>query len=431
MKVKLPIIGQVRTGKDSLVTEVVKEVAAKEKLMDVMGGLLQFSPTTLSNYKSVSDKILKANTGWVYRNNDAIAQEVSKVEFELYTIGLSGGEIVFNEVASHPLLDLLDRPNKETSKSEFFYTAQSHKKLIGDCYILKIKTGGKVTDLRILPADKVTLKLQTPTADDPTVIKSYIYKDTIDGEQIEKTYEPEEIIPIKKPNPNNQFRGLGTVEALADTIDLDNLTTEVMKSYLKNGAIHNFALTTESKITDEQLKRLKAELKSALSGPSNAFSAPILGGGLKPVDISYSNKEQQLLDQLSWYRDKIMIGFGNTPASIGIVEDVNRANAEATIAGWLRNTVKPDMGAIVNALNIYLVPEFGENLVLGYCDPVPDDRSDDVEEVKALYPAGVMTLNEARSAVDLDEMKEGGDEFYSAPAPVNYMNPEVNNENQD
>lgn len=419
MKVKLPIIGQVKTGKDAEQDKAINQVPIKDKFFDILGGLLEFSPTTLSNYKSVSDKILKANTGWVYRNNDAIAQEVSKMEFELYAIGVSGGEIVYNEINEHPLLDLLDRPNDETTATEFFYMVQSHKKLMGDAFILKLRGNGVISDLRILPADKVTLNLQAPTEADPTVILSYLYKDTIDGNQIQVTYQPEDIIPIKKPNPNNQFRGLGAVEALAETIDLDNLTTEIMKSYLKNGAIHNFALTTDAKITDEQLKRLKAELKSTIGGVSNAFSAPILGGGLKPVDISYSNKEQQLLDQLEWYRDKIMYGFGNTKASLGMIDDVNRASHEGSIIEWQRNTIKPDMQAIVDALNIYLVPEFGENLVLGFCDPVPEDRSDDIAEVQALYPISVITLNEARELADLDPLEGGtGDQVYQKPAPI-------------
>ncbi len=150
----------------------------------------------------------------------------------------------------------------------------------------------------------------------------------------------------------------------------------------------------------------------------------ILGGGLKPVDISYSNKDMEFLAQLEWYRDKIMYGFGNTKASLGMIDDVNRASHEGSIIEWQRNTVKPDMESIVNTLNEFLVPEFGTNLVLGFCDPVPEDRSDDIDEITKLYPIGLLTLDEARGMADLDPVgtAKGGDEFYSKPAPV-MMNP--------
>jgi HK97 family phage portal protein len=415
MKLKLPIIGSVLTGTDTADIVKTKFLAG----VDVLGGLLQFAPNTLSSEKSISTKILQANKGWVYRNNDTIAQEVSKMEFELYTVGLSAGEIVYNEVQSHPLLDLLDKPNAETVKSDALYIIQSHKKLSGDAFWLKIRNGAQIIGLRSLPPDKIILNLQPPTPEDPTVIMSYHYQDVIDGKKIDVVYDPKDIIHFKKPNPSNPFRGYGAVEALADTIDLDNLTTETTLNFFKNGAINNFVLSTDNKVTDDQLKRLRAEMRASYGGASNAYKTMILGGGLKPVDISFSNKDQEFLGQLAWYRDKIMIGFGNTKASMGMVDDVNRASYEGSIIGWQRNTVKPDMEAIVNTLNEFLVPEFGQNLVLGFVDPVPEDRSDDVAEAKDLYPAGVLTLNEARELVGLDEMEDGtGDEVYQKPAPI-------------
>jgi HK97 family phage portal protein len=417
MKIKLPILGQVLTGSDT--TTTVKEVQAKTKFFDLLGGLLQFSPNQLSSEKSVSTKIMEANKGWVYRNNDAIAQEVSKIEFELYTVGLSNGEIVYNEIESHPLLDLLDKPNEEIVKSDAIYLLQSHKKLTGNAFWLKIRNGRQVVSLRSLPPDKITLKLRDPTPADPTVVIGYNYQDTINGDNIDITYPTDDVIHFKKPNPKNQFMGIGAVEALAETIDLDNLTTETTKRFFTNGAISNFVLSTEAKVTDDQLRRLQAEMRSTYAGATNAYKTMILGGGLKPVDISYSNKDQEFLGQLEWYRDKIMYGFGNTKASLGMIDDVNRASHEGSIIEWQRNTVKPDMEAIVNTLNEYLVPEFGDDLVLGYCDPVPEDRADDITEVKDLYPIGILTLDEARGMVDLDPIEgEGGDQFYQKPAPV-------------
>ena len=427
MKINIPVIGTIRTGKDATVVDVVNDITPletprtpkkSEKMVNgILGSTLDLTPNRLSSETTISNKLLQANKGWVYRNNDAIAQEVSKIEFELYTIGISGGEIVYNEVKNHPLLDLLDRPNEETTKTDAIYTIQSHKKLSGDAFWLKIRNGSQIIALRQLPPDKITLDLQTPTAQDPTIIKGYKYNDVINGERVEAYYDPRDIIHFKKPNPNNPFRGYGAVEALSETIDLDNLTTETTKRFFLNGAITNFVLSTESKVTDEQLKRLKAEMRASNAGVSNAYKALILGGGLKPVDVSYTNREMEFLGQLEWYRDKIMYGFGNTKASLGMIDDVNRASHEGSIIEWQRNTIKPDMEAIVNTLNQYLVPEFGSNLVLGFCDPVPEDRADDITEVKDLYPIGIITQNEAREMIELEPV-EGGDEFYSKPDPV-------------
>jgi HK97 family phage portal protein len=409
MIIKLPIIGQVKTGSDADI-KTISAPESKEKLLDIFGGMLDFSSQRLSGETSISTKLLGANKEWVYRNNDVIAQEVSKIDFELYTIGLSGGEIVYNPIETHPLLDLLDKPNAETTGSDIIYTTQSHKKLAGDAFWLKVRNGGQVIAVRQLPPDKVILNLKNPTPEEPTTISSYTYKDIINGEKIVMTYAPEDIIHFKKPNPNNPFRGIGAVESLAETIDLDNLTNLTSKKFFQNGAITNFVLSTDAKIGDDQLTRLKAELKSNYGGANNAFKAMILGGGLKPENISYTNQQIQFMEQLAWYRDKIMVGFGNTKASLGLIDDVNRASHQSSMVSWLRGTVKPDAEAIVNTLNEYLVPEFGTNLVLGFCDPVPQDRTNDIQEAKDLYPIGVVTRNEAREMLDLESV-EGGDEF--------------------
>lgn len=418
------------TGQDStkhVIPAVTNDV--QEKSIDVLGSFLQFSNSTLSNETTVSSKVLLANRGWVYRNNDAIAKEVSKMEFELYTVGISGGEIVYNEVETHPLLDLLDQWNPEITNSDGIYILQSHRKLAGDAFLLKVRKGRQIVALRSLQPDKVELMFKKGTPDNPGVLAGYHYKDSINGETIDIEYSPNDIIHFKIPNPSNPYRGLGAVEALADTIDLDNLTNETTKKFFQNGAITNFVLSTESKINDEQLKRLRAEMRADYGGASKAYKAMILGGGLKPVDISYTNKDMEFLGQLEWYRDKIMYGFGNTKASLGMVDDVNRASHQGSITEWLRNTVKPDMQSIVDTFNEFLVPEYGTNLVLGFCDPVPEDRTDDIAEVKDLYSVGVMTLNEARELIDLDPVPEG-DEF-KAPAPSPLIDPKQDPKEQE
>lgn len=431
MKIKIPIIGKIQTGKDivSDAPSIVKIESPKtEKTYDVLGGFLSFSRAGLSNEKTISSKLLDANKEWVYRNNDVIAQEVSKIQFELYSIGLKDGLIVYTEIQDHKILDLLDKFNSSTTKIDGLYMTQSHKKLTGDAFWLLDKNGNTVENIFVLPPDKIELMLTDPTDSSTDIVSSYKYEDVIDGKKISKEYDSKQIIHFKKPNPKNPFRGYGAVEAIADTIDADNITNETQRNFFDKGAISNFVLTTDNKITQDQLKRIRAELRAMYTGSKNAYTTMIFGNGLKPTDIGFSNKDMQFLDLLTWYRDKIMLGFGNTKASLGIIDDVNRASFQGSYNGWLRSTVRPDMDAIVNTLNEFLVPLYGDNLVLGYKDPIPQDITDDVNESVQLKNAGVMTINEAREKVGLDPVP-GGDIFEplgltSLPNNGNPGNPE-------
>lgn len=411
MKIKLPLIGQIKTGADATEESAptITTIETPKKTYDVLGGLLSFGKTGLSTERTISKKILEANKEWVYRNNDVIAQEVSKMEFELFSINLKAGEIEYTPIEDHPLLDLLDKFNSRTTRTDGLYMTQSHKKLTGDAFWLLSKNGAVIDNIFVLPPDKIELVLADPTDAAADLIKAYLYEDVIDKKKISVTYQINEIIHFKKPNPKNPFRGYGAVEALADTIDADNLTNEVQRNFFDKGAISNFVLTTDNKVTEEQIKRIKAEMR-AYQGARNAFNTMIFGNGIKPSDIGFSNKDMDFLNLLEWYRDKIMIGFGNTKASIGIIDDVNRSSFAESHNSWLRGTIKPDMDAIVNTLNEFLVPLFGENLILGYKDPVPEDATNDIEEASKLKLGGIIQINEARQRVGLEPVV-GGDVF--------------------
>lgn len=437
---QVPIIGpalarrseqRIKRVLDALPKQEISKQA--QKTAGILGGLLDFpGSNNLSSQTTISRKLLQANREWVYLNNDVIAREVSKIDFELYQMGVKDGEIVYNEIESHPLLDLLDRPNAETSKSDAIYIIQSHKKLTGDAFWLKIRKGRTIIALRSLPPDKITLNLQDPSGSDPTVIKNFEYHDVIDGQKIDEIYDPADIIHIKKPHPSNYFRGYGTVEALAETIDTDNLTNLTSKRFFEKGAITNFVLKTDQKITGDQVKRIQSELRQMYTGANNAYRTMILGGGLTPEKLTFSNKDMEFLAQLTWYRDKIMSGFGNTLASLGMLDDVNRATHESSMIEWKRNTIKPDMDSIINALNEFLVPEFGSNLVLGYCDPIPEDRTDDINEATGLFSAGLITRNEGREITGYESV-EGGDVFAASTSYVEEPSgaPELNDETTD
>lgn len=150
---RFQIIGRALRGEPYKIVEK----ATTEKFI---GSFVDFlRPTGLSSETKVSSKVLQANKGWVYRNNDVIAKEISGIEFELFSTRAVGGDIVFNPILQHPILDALDRFNEFTSASDGFYVTQSHKKLAGDAFWLIEGQGLNITNIFILPPDKITIKV--------------------------------------------------------------------------------------------------------------------------------------------------------------------------------------------------------------------------------------------------------------------------------
>lgn len=371
--------------------KVIQPVKEKLTTSGLGAGFLELFRPSLQNEKTASEQLIRSFYGWVYANVSAIAEEVSKIELELYQVRFEAGQVVYDRILEHPVLDLLDKFNTVNTASEAFYVTSADLDLVGDAFYLKDKPV-QPTELYLLDPTKVTVEPRK----DGFGVEKYIYKRVVDGKQEEITYRPDQILPIKTPNPENPLRGKSTVAAAAISIDTANLAQEFLKKFFQNGAIVNFALTTDQRISPDDIRRIQQQLKREYGGVMNAFKALILGGGYKVEQIQHTNKEMQILDLETAMRDKIMAMFKNTKTSLGIVEDVNRANAEASLASWKQSVIKPRMMRIADALNEYLVPDYGDNLILGFKDPVPEDREGKITEATALVNK-VITVNEART----------------------------------
>lgn len=411
MKVRLPIIGQVQIGEDKQ-EPIVNTVNIPKKQKTLLGSVLDMGSKKLSNEKSISGKLIEAYYEWVYINVSTLAEEVSKLEPELYKVVLRGGVYEMEQVASHPVLDLLDRFNETTTQSDAFYLTEAHLDLTGDSfwYLENGANGGLPSNIYLLQPDKVELRLGDVYNGASRLVAGYDYRNTIDGEVVQESYDPEEILHIKVPNPKNPYRGFSVVEGLATSLDIDTKTLEANKSFYENGMMAQFMLSTDNKITPDQLKQLNAEMRAAYSGAKNFWKVPIFGGGIKPQTVQMSSRDAELLAQQEWLRDKIMAAFKNTKASLGITEDVNRANAEATLLSWKQSTIKPKMCRIIDSLNEFLVPRYGDNLILGFKDPVPEDMTRKIADATSLYSAGIITQNEARDMVEFDVMEDSGED---------------------
>lgn len=415
MKLRLPFFGEVLSGKDALSTLP----APKQKDAVALGTFLDLGKKTLSNERTISPKLLESFYEWVYVNVTALSEEVSKLEPELYRVDIRGGQYELTEIETHPILDLLDRFNDTTAKSDGFYLTQSHLELTGDAfwYLENGDNQRQPSNIYLLQPDKVELKLGDISAGATRLVNGFEYRTTVGGETITQDYSYDEMLHFKVPNPKNPYRGFSVVEGIANSLDLDTNALTAALNFYQNGMMAQFMLQTDQRLTTDQLKKLRSEMRAAYSGSQNFWKVPIFGGGIKPQQIQMSSRDAQMIDQQAWLRDKIMAAFKNTKSSLGITEDVNRANAEASLLGWKRSVIKPKLQRITDTLNEFLVPRYGDNLILGFCDPVPEDRSQKIADATALVGAGIMTVNEAREEVGLDQA-QGQDQFLNQGQPT-------------
>lgn len=393
--------------RDNIAKFLLPSIQKEYKLSGSQRGGLQFielqTPPTWS-YQSY----LKAygEIGWLYACVNVIAQSVAKVDWHLYS---TAGE-ERTEILKHPLLDVINAPNPFQSRYQFMYLGTMYKLLVGEEFWQINFAGQLPAEMWLAPPAFMSV---IPHATE--YISHYEYKRSGMDKPIPFTVD--EIIHIKTPNPYNEYRGLSPAQALTVDLSTEVYARKFQEKLFHNDATPGFVLEypAENMPTSDIRKELMTEWDDRFKGVNNARRTAFLWGAKANI-LTLSNSDMQYEALRKFNRDSIL-GAYHVPRSIlGITEDVNRANAEAANYSFAQYCILPELCELRESINREFVSFFGDNLMLDFDNPVPEDKVVQINNAVALYKNGIAKLNEARTMVELDPVDEG-EEFYKEPAP--------------
>lgn len=343
---------------------------------------------------------------WVYPCVSARSEEVGNIKLKLFEKGV--------EIFTHPVLDLLNAVNPYMTKHQLFEYTQAFKDLQGNAFWYLVRDGkdgkGTIKEIYLLKPDRVRV---ITNKTNPLQVEGYLFSQP-DGQVIK--FLPSEILHHKNFDPKAYHPfphlGMGIIEAAAFAIDTDNEARTWNLNFFRNGARPDGILIADSEGANDpdQEKRLQAEWAEEHQGSENAHKISVLSGGVKYQELTRNQKDMDFINQRTFSRDEILAIFKTPKSIIGITDDVNRANAEASVYVFALRTVKPLMQKLIDTLNEFLLPEFGDNLRLDFASPVPEDRI----AITAEYTAGYnvwLSRNDIRRMEGLPETPNG-DKLY-------------------
>lgn len=376
----------------------------KAAIPSVVGGHIADPFTIWRTTKKISpERAMEVYMGWVYACIRAIAEELGSIEFRLFKIGKDQDEEQFE----HELLDLLEAVNNYQTGFEAKYMIAAHLETVGNAYLFLEGVedeADKPTAIHILNPARMRVKVNREIF--PHVIDHYEYQDYAHT----RTFKPYQLIHLKYPDPSDPFEGVGTVQSIAQWIDADNYAMEFNRRFFLNGARLGGFLESESAYTPEQLDYLKKSFEAIFKGVENAYKVAALPKGTKFQAASESQKDMDFSNLMLVMRDRILAGFRVPRTVLGITDDVNRANAEATNYIFALRTIRPKIKLIVSYLNEFLVPKYGDDIYLSFVDPVPENRELEITEMAAATGnSPVLSPNEARQRYFGADPIEGGD----------------------
>jgi HK97 family phage portal protein len=342
----------------------------------------------------------------VHRAVRLIAESIGGLSFVLY----EGAA----EHTSHPLLDLIARPNPRQDGASFLESVASHLLLAGNCYIEAVSLDGEaraattVRELYALRPDRVKV---VPGPDGWPQAFDY----TVGGHTVrfEQSAPLPPILHLTLFNPLDDYYGLSPLEAAAIAVDTHNAAACWNKALLDNAARPSGALVYAGPegavMSDAQFVRLKAELSDQYQGPANAGRPLLLEGGLDWKPMSLSPKDMDFMEAKHSAAREIALAFGVPPMLLAIPGDNTYSNYQEANRVFWRATVLPLANRIGGALTQWLAPAFGDGLSLAV----------DTDKVEALSPdraalwdrvtkAPFLTVNEKRAATGYGAIA-GGD----------------------
>lgn len=168
---------------------------------------------------------------------------------------LDKGQIKRIEVVDHPLLDLVNRPNQDMVRSDFWRLLTIHLELNGAVGIYKTKYFmGKIpTELHILPTTWTGQFKPVPANDGINLIKGYKLID----QDLHQDFTKEEIIWMKYSSLRNPYEGMSAIKAQLYAFNLDQYLMQQMMSFYKNGAMFSNLFKTEQRLTKAQWQEIQ------------------------------------------------------------------------------------------------------------------------------------------------------------------------------
>src|SRR5690606_28596682 len=296
-----------------------------------------------------------------------IATTASTIPWKLYTMKQDG---TLDEIKNHPLIDLIERPNPEMGQALFINSAIGFKYLTGNTYIYapKMESGlnkGQTKEMYVLPSPLVEIVFGSTF--DP--VRGFTFKYHPDKRlEIPK----EECLHLKTWNPetNNFGSNLYVMSPIKAALRLLTQSNSAYaantKSFQNMGAAGVFSRKSgqDAELTQEQARQLKKDWDEKADGTNNRvhFTSAQLDWtqlGLSPVDMAILESQKLSFRQFcNIFKFPSTILNDNENSSFNNILEAKKALYE--------DVIKPELYALRDELNRWLVPAYGENL---YLDP--------------------------------------------------------------
>lgn len=346
-----------------------------------------------------------------------IATDISGVDWHVYQRNPKDSKQRTEVGFDHPLVQLLARPNRWHTGEELLYLVEAYLDLIGESFLMILRDGqGRVDQLLPIPPHWV---MTTPTRTLPA------FEVIIHGEP--DWVSESEMIWIRNPNPLEPYgRGLGTASSLDNQISQHKAAQLWNLNFFRRSARPDVIVGVPD-AEDDQLQRIREKWAQEHEGVEKAWAPAFLNSDFKTQILTNSIRDMDFVAGQKAIRDTVYQLYGVPPEILGVVENSNRATAEAATYVYSLLVLTPRLKRIRGALQRHLVSQFGDPLLaLDFDSPVRETSEFLLKQASELFTRAVITRNEARVQVGYAPLTDGRGEEILQPVNVVALDKEGN-----
>lgn len=229
--------------------------------------------------------------------------------------------------------------------------------------------------------------------DKTTYVSKYTFQKSID-------YSPSEIIHIKENSFFSIYRGTSRLRSALRSMEQLTLMRQFQDNFFKNGAVPGLVIKSPSVISEKNKERMIQSWISRYRPDGGGRRPLVLDGGMEIDSLTNVNfRELDFENSINTAETQILKALGVPPL---LLDSGNNANIRPNHRLYYLETVLP----IIRKINFALERFFGYSL------------SEDVSNIPALQPelrdsasyystlvnTGIISPNEARQALNYDEM---------------------------
>ena len=349
---------------------------------------------------------LFVNNHWVYTIDDGISTDVSSLQLLVVKEEYSDdGDLIYEKVINHPLMQLLQQPNSFQGYHTWMYNVTQQYIHMGNSinwYAEQSK------ELYVIPASNINIdRVNNDDALSMENLRYSLVSTSIDQDYLTTVKIRElpvsDLIHLRRPNPLNLIWGLSPWLPGRAPVLFNRNSDDYLNSFYTKGATPTLKIELENNVNHQQAVRQLRSFENAYTGKSNYRRPLVLPKGMKADTLSVPLCDQRLEEHIDRNRDNILAILKYPKHKVGLqtAGSLGSEEAKTALKNYWDSTVIPTCRIIshdfTNFFRSKKLLEPNQRLIFDFSDVEVLKENEKLKAEIATEAANILGVNAARA----------------------------------